>query len=113
MAYVVTDSCILCKFTECVMVCPVNCFHEGENMLVIDPDQCIDCGMCEPECPTRAIHPEGELDYVRDKFIKINRDYSQVWPVIHNSQERMPTADAYQDVTGKADRFSPNPGPGN
>jgi len=80
MTYVVTDNCIACKYTDCVEVCPVDCFYEGENMLVIHPDECIDCGVCEPECPADAIRPDTEPDM--EKWVDFNRKYSEAWPVI-------------------------------
>ena len=75
MTYVVTEDCIKCKYTDCVEVCPVDCFYEGENMLVIHPDECIDCGVCEPECPADAILPDTDPDAT--KWIELNRDYSE------------------------------------
>ena len=72
MTYVVTDNCIKCKYTDCVEVCPVDCFYEGENFLVIHPDECIDCGVCEPECPAEAIKPDTEPGL--DKWLKLNAD---------------------------------------
>ena len=80
MTYIVNDVCIACKYTDCVEVCPVDCFYEGENMLVIHPDECIDCGVCEPECPADAIRPDTEPD--TDKWVEFNRKYSELWPVI-------------------------------
>jgi len=80
MTYIVNDSCIACKYTDCVEVCPVDCFYEGENMLVIHPDECIDCGVCEPECPADAIRPDTEPDM--EKWVEFNRKYSEMWPVI-------------------------------
>lgn len=74
MPYVVTEQCIKCKYTDCVEVCPVDCFYEGENMLVIHPDECIDCGVCEPECPAEAIVPDTEPD--AEKWLELNREYS-------------------------------------
>ena len=74
MAYVVTEACIKCKFTDCVAVCPVDCFYEGENMLVINPDECIDCGACEPECPVTAIFPEEDVPANMKQYVQINRD---------------------------------------
>ena len=82
MTYVVTESCIKCKYTDCVEVCPVACFHEGENMLVIDPERCIDCGVCVPECPAEAIvpdHAEGA-----EKWVEFNRNYASQWPILPN-----------------------------
>ena len=75
MTYVVTEACIRCKYTDCVDVCPVDCFREGPNFLVIDPDECIDCGACEPECPVEAIFEESEVPEEWNKYIKINYDY--------------------------------------
>ena len=82
MAFVVTDLCINCKFTDCVEVCPVDCFHEGPNMLVINPDECIDCALCEPECPAQAIVSEDELSTEHQKFKILNKQYSEKWPTI-------------------------------
>ena len=78
MTYVVTENCIKCKFTDCVSVCPVDCFYEGENMLVIDPDECIDCGVCEPECPADAIRPDTESGH--EDWIKLNAELAAKWP---------------------------------
>ena len=74
MTYVVNESCIKCKYMDCVEVCPVDCFYEGENMLVIHPDECIDCGACEPECPVTAIFPEEDVPGNMKQFVQINRD---------------------------------------
>jgi len=82
MTFVVTESCIKCKYTDCVEVCPVDCFHEGPNFLVIDPEECIDCTLCEPECPVEAIYPEDDLPDGQEKFIEINAELSLTWPVI-------------------------------
>jgi len=99
MAFVITENCILCKYTNCVEVCPVDCFHEGTNSLVIDPDECIDCGLCEPECPVEAISSE---DDVEDKnFININRKLSKIWPVINKRKDPLIDADKWKDVKGK------------
>jgi ferredoxin len=109
MTYVVIEGCIKCKYMDCVEVCPVDCFYEGENMLVIHPDECIDCGVCEPECPAEAILPdsEGELD----KWLQINTEYAEKWPNITRKGESPPDADAWKDVAGKFDgHFSANPG---
>src|SRR5919206_297321 len=80
MTYIVTENCIKCKYMDCVEVCPVDCFYEGENMLVIHPDECIDCGVCEPECPVEAIKPDTEPGL--EKFLKLNADFAKVWPNI-------------------------------
>src|SRR5580765_5446549 len=82
MTHVVLESCIKCKYTDCVDVCPVDCFHEGPNMLVIDPDECIDCTLCEPECPAKAIYPEDDVPAGQEGFIALNAELSKAWPVI-------------------------------
>ena len=82
MTFVVTESCIKCKLTDCVEVCPVDCFHEGPNMLVIDPEECIDCTLCEPECPVEAIFSEDELPEDQQQFLALNAELSESWPVI-------------------------------
>ncbi|PCI22076.1 MAG: ferredoxin [Piscirickettsiaceae bacterium] len=82
MTFVVTESCIKCKYTDCVDVCPVDCFHEGPNFLVIDPDECIDCTLCEPECPVEAIYSEDELPEGQENFIALNAELTPLWPVI-------------------------------
>ena len=82
MTYVVTESCIKCKYTDCVDVCPVDCFREGPNMLVIDPDECIDCTLCVPECPVEAIFAEDDVPDEQKPFIPLNRELSQAWPAI-------------------------------
>lgn len=92
MAFVVTENCIKCKYTDCVEVCPVDCFHEGPNFLVINPQECIDCGLCEPECPANAIFSEDEVPADQQEFIALNRDFSEKWPVI--TQHRTNTEDA-------------------
>jgi ferredoxin len=80
MTYVVNDGCIRCKTMDCVAVCPVDCFYEGENMLVIHPDECIDCGVCEPECPVEAIKPDTEPGL--EKWLSLNAEYARIWPNI-------------------------------
>ena len=80
VTYVVNDNCIKCKYTDCVEVCPVDCFYEGENMLVIHPDECIDCGVCEPECPADAIKPDTEPGL--EKWLQVNAEYASKWPNI-------------------------------
>ena len=82
MTYVVTEPCIKCKCTDCVDVCPVDCFREGPNFLVIDPDECIDCTLCEPECPVEAILSEDEVPADQEHFKKLNAELSKTWPVI-------------------------------
>ena len=110
MTFVVTDACIKCKYTDCVEVCPVDCFYEGENMLVIHPDECIDCGVCEPECPIDAIKPESEELL---QWVEVNREYAQQWPNITAQKAPLPTAEEFKDVAGKFDtHFSKAPGEG-
>lgn len=110
MTYVVTEDCIMCKYSDCVEVCPVDCFYEGENMLVINPDECIDCGVCEPECPIEAIQPESEENI---QWLEVNREYSQVWPSITQNKEPMKEAEEYKGQSNKYDKyFSENPGKG-
>ena len=81
MTYVVTEDCIKCLHTDCVEVCPVDCFHIGPNFMVIDPDECIDCTLCEPECPVEAIFAEDELPEGQEIFIGLNEELSRIWPV--------------------------------
>jgi ferredoxin len=112
MTYIVTDPCIKCKFMDCVEVCPVDCFYEGENFLAINPDECIDCGVCEPECPVDAIKPDTEDD-PDGKWLKLNSDYAKVWPNITVKGEPPADAEAFERETGKLDKyFSEKPGKG-
>ena len=111
MTYLVNDKCIKCKLTDCVEVCPVDCFYEGENMLVIHPDECIDCGVCEPECPVDAIKPD--TDPGASDWVAFNRKYSELWPVITVRKDPLPEADAKSDEEDKLKKyFSENPGEG-
>ncbi len=103
MTFVVTDSCIKCKYTDCVEVCPVDCFHEGPNFLVIDPEECIDCTLCEPECPVEAIYADDEIPDGQEGFLEINERLSQKWPVI--TEKKDPPDDA-ADWEGKTDKLS-------
>lgn len=100
MTYVVTDNCIQCKYTDCVEVCPVDCFYEGENMLVIHPDECIDCGVCEPECPADAIRSDTESGL--EKWLEINREYSTKWPNLTIKKDPLPYAD---QLDGRSNKF--------
>jgi len=112
MTYIVTDPCIRCKYMDCVEVCPVDCFYEGENMLVIHPDECIDCGVCEPECPVEAIKPESEDD-PDSRWLHHNTEYSKIWPNVTWMKEPSPDHEEFVNKTNKlADFFSPNPGEG-
>ena len=101
MTFVVTESCIKCKLTDCVEVCPVDCFHEGPNFLVIDPDECIDCTLCEPECPVEAILSEDELADDQKQFLEINAELSLLWPVIAEMKEAPADADDWREVKDK------------
>ncbi len=102
MTFVVTEDCIKCKYTDCVEVCPVDCFHEGPNFLVIDPDECIDCTLCEPECPIEAIMSEDDVPENQQQFIQLNAELSQEWPVITVQKEAPEDAD---DWVGKPDKL--------
>ena len=110
MTYVVTENCIKCKYMDCVEVCPVDCFYEGENMLVIHPDECIDCGVCEPECPAEAIIPDTE-DGV-DEWLEINQKYAESWPNLTTKKESPADADEWKDKPNKKAELSANPGEG-
>jgi ferredoxin len=92
MAYVVTEACIKCKFTDCVDICPVDCFREGPNFLVIDPDECIDCTLCVPECPAEAIFAEDDVPESQKAFIALNAELAKSWPAI--IERKAPPADA-------------------
>lgn len=111
MTYVVTETCIKCKYTDCVEVCPVDCFYEGDIMLVIHPDECIDCGVCEPECPPEAILPD--TDSQADRWLSLNKDFSESWPNITRKKDAPADADAHRDEENKYDKyFSDSPGQG-
>ncbi len=102
MTYVVTDNCVRCKYTDCVSVCPVDCFYEGENMLVIDPEACIDCGVCVPECPAEAIFPESSQVI---EWVDINRKYAKEWPVITKRKDALPEAKEFDGMKDKFKKF--------
>jgi ferredoxin len=112
MAHVVAEPCIKCKFTDCVAVCPVDCFHEGVNMLLIDPEECIDCGACVDECPVHAIFPEEDLPEKWREFTQINAEYASKFPVINATKDPLPTAEEARDVEGKRGELVLEPGPG-
>lgn len=101
MTFVVAEPCIKCKFTDCVDVCPVDCFHEGKNFLAIDPDECIDCGACEPECPTTAIFAEDDLPSKWAEYADLNKKLAAQWPVISQKREPLPDAEDFKTKEGK------------
>tara|TARA_B100000123_G_scaffold241896_1_gene195874 strand:+ start:29 stop:370 length:342 start_codon:yes stop_codon:yes gene_type:complete len=112
MTYIVKDECIKCKLTDCVEVCPVDCFYEGENMLVINPEECIDCGVCEPECPIDAIKADND-DSVeeKEKWLLLNKKFSAIWPNISKKKEPMKDHKKFENVKNKFDEhFSEKPG---
>ena len=109
MTYVVAEPCIKCKYTDCVDVCPVDCFYEGENFLAIDPDECIDCGVCVPECPVEAIFTEEDLPGKWVEYVELNAKLSQSWPVITVKKDSLPEADEWKGVENKRDQLSENP----
>ena len=114
MTYLVTDNCIKCKHTDCVEVCPVDCFYEGENFLAINPEECIDCGVCEPECPVDAIVQDSALKGEELQFwMNVNTDMSLKWPNITQKLDPLPEAEKFKDVKDKyKDYFSEEPGNG-
>ena len=101
MTYVVTDNCIRCKYTDCVEVCPVDCFHEGPNFLVIDPEECIDCTLCEPECPAEAIFAEDDVPSEMEHFTELNAELAQKWPVITEMKPAPEDAKEWDGVPDK------------
>jgi len=92
MTFVVVENCIKCKYTDCVEVCPVDAFHEGPNFLAINPDECIDCTLCEPECPVNAIYPEDDVPAGQEHYTALNAELCESWPVI--TERKDPPADA-------------------
>ncbi|TAL82428.1 MAG: ferredoxin family protein [Rhodanobacter sp.] len=101
MTHVVTDNCIKCKYTDCVEVCPVDCFHEGPNFLVIDPVECIDCTLCVAECPAYAIFPEDDVPAGQEHFLQINAELAPKWPVIDSRIDAPPDAEQWNGVADK------------
>jgi len=110
LTYIVNDSCIRCKLMDCVEVCPVDCFYEGENMLVIRPDECIDCGVCEPECPVEAIKTDTEPGV--EQWLSLNAEYAKAWPNITVKKAPPPDSKEWEGKPDKLQYFSPNPGAG-
>lgn len=101
MTHVVTESCIKCKHTDCVDVCPVDCFKEGPNFLVIDPDECIDCAVCIPECPVNAIYAEEDVPSDQKSFTALNAELAKAWPVITEKKPALADAEAFNEVKDK------------
>lgn len=105
MTFVVTEQCIQCKYTDCVEVCPVDCFYEGPNFLVINPDECIDCALCEPECPAKAIYSEDDLPEKYQPFLEINAELSAVWPNITSMKDAPADAKQWDGVENKLENL--------
>ncbi len=103
MTYIITENCIKCKYTDCVEVCPVDCFHEGPNFLVINPDECIDCSLCEPECPINAIISDEDVTEDDRHFIEINERLSKKWPILTEIKDAPKDAKEWENKTGKLD----------
>lgn len=103
MTHVVTENCIKCKYTDCVDVCPVDCFREGPNFLIIDPDECIDCAVCIPECPANAILAEEDLSPDQLHFIEINAELAKSWPSITRTKKPLADADEWKDKPNKTE----------
>ena len=101
MAFIVGDACVKCKLTDCVEVCPVDCFYEGPNMLVINPDECIDCALCEPECPIEAIYSEDEVPEDQIEYIELNAELCTQWPNIVEQKDPLPDSEEWKEVKGK------------
>ncbi len=107
MPYVVTEPCILCKYTNCAAVCPVDAFREGPNFLVIDPNECIDCDACVSECPVEAIYPDDEVPEKWEDYIELNERLAEEWEdhVINETQDSMPEADEWANVQEKREKL--------
>ena len=101
MTYVVKEECIKCKYTDCVEVCPVDCFHEGPNFLVIDPEECMDCSLCEPECPIGAIVADDDLEAKDEHYLELNEELAAIWPVITEKKPALEDADIWAEKEGK------------
>lgn len=105
MTYVVTDACVKCKYTDCVDVCPVDCFREGPNMLVINPDECIDCTLCVAECPVEAIYAEDDVPENMQEYIALNAELAQSWTPIVEKKDPLPDHEHWAAVSGKIDQI--------
>lgn len=105
MTHVVTEACIQCKHTDCVDVCPVDCFREGPNFLAIDPDECIDCAVCIPECPVNAIYAEEDVPPAQRNFIALNAELARGWPAITDRKEALPEAEKWKDIPDKLEHL--------
>lgn len=101
MTFVVTENCVKCRYTDCVDVCPVDCFHSGPNFLVINPDECIDCAVCVPACPAEAIYADNDLPEDQHEFLEINAELSKKWPVITKMEAPLPDAEEWNGVKDK------------
>ena len=111
MTYIVNEKCVNCRFTDCVDVCPVDCFYIGQNTIVIHPDECIDCGVCEPECPADAIVPDTDMTPDLAKWLQFNTEMAEIWPNITEKIDQLPDADEWNGKEGKAELVSREPGP--
>ena len=109
MTFVVAENCINCKHTDCVEVCPVDCFYEGPNFLVIHPDECIDCALCEPECPANAIFSEDEVPENQQAFVKINEELAEIWPNISEKKDALEDAEEWDGVADKLQHLDREP----
>ena len=109
MAFIVAEPCVNCRYTDCVEVCPVDCFYEGENFLVINPDECIDCGACVPECPTEAIFSEDDLPEKWAEYKDLNTRLAENWPQIDKKKEALSDAETWKAVEKKRDQLSEEP----
>ena len=105
MTYVVTDACVRCKYTDCVDVCPVDCFREGSNFLVIDPDECIDCTLCVAASPVEAIYAEDDVPSDMQAYIALNAELSQTWPTIVSKKDPLPDHETWASVSGKIEQI--------
>ncbi|MFO1250489.1 MAG: ferredoxin FdxA [Inhella sp.] len=105
MTFVVTEACIRCKYTDCVDVCPVDAFREGPNFLVIDPDECIDCAVCVPECPVNAIYAEEDVPADQQDFTPLNAEQAKTWKPITRKKPALPDAQEWSVVEFKRDQL--------